>query len=1217
MAFLGDKKKSNIYITTGTNIDSTVKQISVSVGKATRDIANGNKKIADNANKTNKSLKESGTHLAGIGKGAKSASMGIAKMLAGVLAVSTATSALYNLYKRGIEVQIETDGAQSGIAGLIASMYDLKEVTSGKVLDGPEKFAASMSIARKQVQLLRVEARNGVASFGDLLDTYQQGIGPAGSRGVSPDKVREVSSLVANTTKGMGLNNGMAGQEMRALMTGKIDKTATIGSTLQFGPGGRNQEEYKAKLKAGGDEFAEYLVQQLKYMKLAGIEAGNAIGGVIGVLKMNFDQFAQGTINQLSGSFRKLLEQSNKMFNPDTGGMATAYQPLVDLFDALGGDIGNRAVEIFTSIMESSRDIGQYFKDNQQDYDLMWQVVDQIGSTLLTVYETIKTIIVSLAKVFLDITGIGKSVDGMTEGMTTFGKILLSVQIAFVAIEAVVKLIAKGINDVISALRAFLAVGLAGLLTPVVSAIRMVGQLLTKLDKTKKIGENIIAGADQMQKDVNLAAVQLAGNNNPILGVNEDDVNNAKPGESYRELTHKQSVLARQQEEMGKVVKGYSDLVSGMTNDVQVLADTAVINAQKNANGTYKGSLAKTEADRKKREADKAKGDAYLESLKISSPESTEKADPKELKRLAKLQKEKEKAEEKSYQIRLKALDTNFKEVQDKYSDQKKYLDLYNSNNLVGVKDYYKLSTTIAKNSFDEEQKYQDLKLQEIQKRMQDFDFEPGKDNEYNDLKNQEKAVLNEKLKNEKEYRFSVKQTEFQQKKALQDYSKGLDELRMKMADMDFTKIQDGFSDQTRWLELNNSENLVNIQDYYDKVDSIAKGSFDEQQKYQDLKIEAIRKSISEFQVGPGNETEFENLKLQEKELIDQKTRNEKDYQFTLKQGEYTRKKALEDYSKGLDDLKSKIATLNGDNKFGRDLSTSRELDELRKQYAQDPEALKQVDVYAGLTAQRTKLNDVMEKYNRLTASQTTDENRINNNVDNMSITEMEGLKQVGQLRQSNYKGLQEYRKELDGILNNTQDPELINQIKNVQLEIDKMGEQIAPLAKMFDDLFYDGLTSALTEFINGTKSAKDAFKDFASSITEQMSKLVSNKLVTQLFNSIFDGGKTDSNPSGVSALGSFMASLFGSGLNSKSSGGSIPGNAPVKVHKDEVIFPGQSSYVMNASNARRMESSGGAGVTIIQNVAINARDKQSFNYSGTQSAEMMNKYLRQGARNS
>lgn len=180
------------------------------------------------------------------------------------------------------------------------------------------------------------------------------------------------------------------------------------------------------------------------------------------------------------------------------------------------------------------------------------------------------------------------------------------------------------------------------------------------------------------------------------------------------------------------------------------------------------------------------------------------------------------------------------------------------------------------------------------------------------------------------------------------------------------------------------------------------------------------------------------------------------------------------------------------------------------------------------------------------------------------------------------------------------------------------------------------GFESFFTDMMNGTKSAKDAFKDLANSIVAEINSIIakklSNQLMESLFNSegggfnlggmlqnLFGGGGGSSGASGgggfsmgglFSSIGGGLSSMF-SGVGSMFSGlfGGFAGGGyamsgqPYLVGENgpELFIPGASGSVMPN------ESMGGlGGVTVHQ--TINTPDANSFRRA---SAQVMTDYQR------
>lgn len=101
---------------------------------------------------------------------------------------------------------------------------------------------------------------------------------------------------------------------------------------------------------------------------------------------------------------------------------------------------------------------------------------------------------------------------------------------------------------------------------------------------------------------------------------------------------------------------------------------------------------------------------------------------------------------------------------------------------------------------------------------------------------------------------------------------------------------------------------------------------------------------------------------------------------------------------------------------------------------------------------------------------------------------------------------------------------------------------------------FVGAFTDGLESFISGTKSAKDAFKDFVRSIEQQLSRLAAQDIAGAIF-----GGKGSSSSS---SLFSFLSSFFtgGGGLGYGTAGSAIPAGP----------FPYAKGGVFDSSGVRK-----------------------------------------------
>lgn len=158
-------------------------------------------------------------------------------------------------------------------------------------------------------------------------------------------------------------------------------------------------------------------------------------------------------------------------------------------------------------------------------------------------------------------------------------------------------------------------------------------------------------------------------------------------------------------------------------------------------------------------------------------------------------------------------------------------------------------------------------------------------------------------------------------------------------------------------------------------------------------------------------------------------------------------------------------------------------------------------------------------------------------------------------------------------------------------------------------DLLSDALTQPLEDFVNGTKSAKDAFNSFIKNIEQALVRIAARNLADVLF-----GGKTSSGPD-IGSIFKWIMSLFGSasgagggvaGIGGFSGGGfgehfaagtafAPGGMAWVGEGGPELMFVPRGARIMNAR-----DSASGRGMVFNVNVMPGADTRSARQIGGT-----------------
>lgn len=120
-----------------------------------------------------------------------------------------------------------------------------------------------------------------------------------------------------------------------------------------------------------------------------------------------------------------------------------------------------------------------------------------------------------------------------------------------------------------------------------------------------------------------------------------------------------------------------------------------------------------------------------------------------------------------------------------------------------------------------------------------------------------------------------------------------------------------------------------------------------------------------------------------------------------------------------------------------------------------------------------------------------------------------------------------------------TLDSERGQQIKAMTEELHAQARAVADQVEIMDQ-FRQGASNALSDFVSGTKSAKDALKDFFDDLHMRIIQMISERWMEQLFGAM---GTTGGETSGGGLLGSLFGGLFGGGGGGKTkSGGNTKG---------------------------------------------------------------------------
>ena len=145
---------------------------------------------------------------------------------------------------------------------------------------------------------------------------------------------------------------------------------------------------------------------------------------------------------------------------------------------------------------------------------------------------------------------------------------------------------------------------------------------------------------------------------------------------------------------------------------------------------------------------------------------------------------------------------------------------------------------------------------------------------------------------------------------------------------------------------------------------------------------------------------------------------------------------------------------------------------------------------------------------------------------------QIETLLDLGAARKTELEQLDQLRAAAVELADSLKTPEAIKFANDLTLAFKQAKDQVDPLAKAINDDLKSNFTDAFSGFLDGTKSAKDAFRDFANSVIADIAKVAAKDLATSIFGGSSSGG-----------IGGFISGLIG-GTTGASGAGDAAGTA-------------------------------------------------------------------------
>jgi len=275
------------------------------------------------------------------------------RRLIGVLAIFTlarrGVQLFQDLVSAGIRFNDTIEASTTGIAGLVATLGDVRN-SFGDSVDSTEELNLALGIARDQVKKLRQDSLRTVATFEELLDTFQVAVGPGLAAGLDLDEIRKLTVDISQAASALGVPQNQLAEEVRSLLSGTIQaRTTRIATAL-----GITNADIR-RLRETGELF-DFLEERFSgFAAAAERQARTTLSGI--------RQLVTGATQELLGNaaqplFEELLDLGNEFFDD-----------VLTITDAAGNIKPNpEAVAAFRTLFEALRDGVQSARELAEEF---------------------------------------------------------------------------------------------------------------------------------------------------------------------------------------------------------------------------------------------------------------------------------------------------------------------------------------------------------------------------------------------------------------------------------------------------------------------------------------------------------------------------------------------------------------------------------------------------------------------------------------------------------------------------------------------------------------------------------------------------------------------------------------------------------------------------------------------------------------------------------
>ena len=355
-------------------------------------------------------------------------------------------------------------------------------------------------------------------------------------------------------------------------------------------------------------------------------------------------------------------------------------------------------------------------------------------------------------------------------------------------------------------------------------------------------------------------------------------------------------------------------------------------------------------------------------------------------------------------------------------------------------------------------------------------------------------------------------------KKAFDNYIKALER--------DVSEEKDLLKDREQFLQAYYQDGQIGIKEYFDKRQEILLDARDREVALYTQMIAAAQNFAAKASPKDRLDAEEKVADLEAKRARVQRETAKESVQLFIEQS-----KASRDFVSAIEDMSIAIANAKGDTVGGGLAAFDKSNAEFKAKAQKQLESLDEFESRQGaialkllatnrqITAEQLAMNKATDDFGLILARVGNAQGSLDAQRSAGTLTELEYLAKLSDVNKSQIGNLQRVADAYRAIAEATGDPRALVAAEALTVQIEKLAGETDLVAKKFQDVLANSFADAVVDIVSGTKSIKDAFRDMARSVEQQIARIAANNLADALFKG---GG-------GLSGIGALLGKIFGS----------------------------------------------------------------------------------------